>query len=402
MLEEPHTALPANLVAFSRTLHRHGIPVGLRQLLTLFRALALTDVSNQDDFFNASECTLLTRQQDRALFRQLFEAFWLKRPLQLTADPAFPKPRFQGEPGVDTDHALHAQNSSTVGQGGDESGEPPGYSWVELLRHKDFAELTPDEMEQMGRFLTQLPLQLGQRRTRRMRSGRGKRLDLRATLRESLRHQGEWLRWRQQGRLDQPRPLVVLADISGSMERYSRLLLQFVYATVRRHQPGAEAFVFGTRLTRITRILRARDLQAALDEVSKRVEDWSGGTRIGESLHTFNTTWARRMLGRAAVVLLISDGWDRGDPALLAREIARLQRSAGRLIWLNPLMGTANYRPLTRGLQAALPHVDEFRPAHNLASLEQLAEALGDHDQRVQRMAFRGQAAIRSRGGLAR
>lgn len=404
MLDRSPLALPANLVGFGRTLRQHGIPVATRQLLSLFRALALTDISDREIFYNASACTLLTRPEDRGHFRRVFDAYWLHQIPSPNAEQGFGGSVSSGDMHNQAALAFEIRQveADAIEDDGEAGGEPASYSWVERLRSVDFADLTPAEMAQVSRFLAQLPLKLGQRRTRRLKPGGSRRLDLRATLRDSFRHEGEWLRWRRRGPMVQPRPLVVLADISGSMERYSRLLLQFVYATVRHHPTGAEAFVFGTRLTRITRFLRQRDVQSALDQVAARVQDWSGGTRIGDSLHTFNTTWARRMLGRGAIVLLISDGWDRGDPEVLAREVARLQRAAGRLVWLNPLLGAADYRPLTRGLQAALPHVDAFLPAHNLASLEQLAELLGGHDATVERMTFRPMASIRSRGGLAR
>ena len=178
-----------------------------------------------------------------------------------------------------------------------------------------------------------------------------------------------------------PRPLVVLCDISGSMERYSRLLLQFVYSMTAGLR-DVESFVFGTRLTRITRLLRNRDIDEAITDVGRQVLDWGGGTRIGEALKEFNFNWGRRVLGHGAIVLLISDGWDRGEPELIGRETARLHRTCHRLIWLNPLLGHEGYQPLTRGLQAALPHVDDFLPVHNLHSLEQLGKVLADIAQR--------------------
>jgi uncharacterized protein with von Willebrand factor type A (vWA) domain len=176
-----------------------------------------------------------------------------------------------------------------------------------------------------------------------------------------------------------PRPLVVLCDVSGSMAPYTRMLLYFLH-TLHRGVSHSEVFLFGTRLTRITRQLKARDVDRALSEVGKRVTDWSGGTRLGEALRTFNTRWARRVLGHGAVVCIISDGWDRGDPALLAAEMAHLQRVSFRLIWLNPLLGVRGYRPLTRGMSAALQHIDDFLPANNLASLEALAHLLSRLD----------------------
>jgi uncharacterized protein with von Willebrand factor type A (vWA) domain len=205
---------------------------------------------------------------------------------------------------------------------------------------------------------------------------------MRRTLRRSLRSEGEVFSWAYREQKTKPRPLVVIADISGSMERYTRLLLHFIYGMKSALNQPMEAFVFSTRLTRITRPLQLRDLDLALKNVGQLVNDWAGGTRIGESLKTFNFDWGRRVLGRGAVVLIISDGWDRGDVELLAHEMARLQRNCHRLIWLNPLLGATGYEPLTRGIQAALPHIDDFLPVHNLASLEDLANLLENLDRR--------------------
>jgi uncharacterized protein with von Willebrand factor type A (vWA) domain len=205
---------------------------------------------------------------------------------------------------------------------------------------------------------------------------------MRRTLRRSLRSEGEIFNWLYREPKSKPRPLIVIADISGSMERYTRLLLHFIYGMkAALHQP-VEAFVFSTRLTRITRPLQIRNLDLALKNVGLLVHDWAGGTRIGESLKTFNFEWGRRVLGHGAVVLIISDGWDRGDVDLLRREMARLKRNCFSLIWLNPLLGAPDYEPLTRGIQAALPNIDHFLPVHNLASLEDLAVRLADLNQR--------------------
>lgn len=359
----------------------------------------MTDLSDREEFFLTCQCCLVIRPEEQEAFRPLFEAFWFNRWGNSPSESRWNELHEWAGSGL-TERRLSARAAET-GEGTAAGTKLGSYSWVERLRHKDLSELTADEQVQLERFLAMFPLQLGQRRTRRFRPGRGSRLDLRATLRASLRYQGEWLRWEHRGRVQAPRPLVVLADISGSMERYSRVLLQFVYAAVRRHPTAAEAFVFGTRLTRITHWLRRRELAAALDGITSQVEDWSGGTRIGESLHEFNTTWARRLLGRGAVVLLISDGWDRGDPRRMASEVARLQRSAGRLIWLNPLLGTPGYRPRTRGLEAALPHVDAFMPANNLADLQDLAEVLRQLNSSADVTALQAPAMVQSRGGLA-
>jgi uncharacterized protein with von Willebrand factor type A (vWA) domain len=262
------------------------------------------------------------------------------------------------------------------------------YSSRELLRHKNFAEMNAEESDAIKQMMSHLLWKVSERRTRRKHPGKGHLIDLRRTLRRSLRSEGEILHWSYREPKLKPRPLVVIADISGSMERYTRLLLHFIYGMkAALHQP-VEAFVFSTRLTRITRPLQTRDLDLALKKVGQLVNDWTGGTRIGESLKTFNFEWGRRVLGRGAVVLIISDGWDRGDVELLKREMARLKRNCHRLIWLNPLLGAADYEPLTRGIQAALPHIDDFLPVHNLASLEDLANRLADLDRRSNGIVF--------------
>jgi uncharacterized protein with von Willebrand factor type A (vWA) domain len=227
----------------------------------------------------------------------------------------------------------------------------------------------------------------GLRRTRRLAAARrGRRLDFPRTLRRAMRTEGVPYVLARRGPRQKPRPLVLLCDISGSMAPYTRMLLHFLHF-LRREVSHAEVFVFGTRLTRITRQLRARNVDQALAEVGQKVVDWSGGTRTGEALRTFNTTWARRVLGQGAVVCIISDGWDRGDPTMLAAELAHLQRMAFRLIWLNPLLGLSGYQPQTRGMVAALPFVDDFLPIHNLASLGALAALLSrlDLDVRPER-----------------
>jgi uncharacterized protein with von Willebrand factor type A (vWA) domain len=255
------------------------------------------------------------------------------------------------------------------------------YSARELLRTRDFGQLTLAELAEVRRLILATRWQLPQRRTRRARTGdRGQSLDMRSTWRHNLRHGGEILDLRRRRRQRKPRPLVLLCDVSGSMERYARILLQLAYAL--SHQAGygttgpVEVFVFGTRLTRLTRHLRHGNADQALAAASTAIHDWGGGTRIGEALKRFNYDWARRVLRHGAIVLIISDGIDRGDVALMACEMARLQRSCHRLIWLNPLLGSEGYQPAVRGMQAALPFVDEFLPVHNLASAEQLWQRL--------------------------
>jgi uncharacterized protein with von Willebrand factor type A (vWA) domain len=264
----------------------------------------------------------------------------------------------------------------------DDLGDPQGmaYSAIERLRKKDFENFTWDEVQEAKRLMAEMRWNLGLRATRRKAPSRkGAYPDMRRIVRRNLKYGAELieLTWRETKR--KPRPLVIICDISGSMSLYSRLLLHFIH-TISNGLMNVEAFVFGTRLTRITRQLKKRDVDEAVRDVSKSVQDWSGGTRIGDALHIFNQKWARRVLGRGAVVLIISDGWDRGDSTLLQAEMDRLQHSCHRLIWLNPLLGSPDYRPLTVGMKTALPYIDNFLPAHNLDSLISLGNLLSSID----------------------
>ncbi len=243
-----------------------------------------------------------------------------------------------------------------------------------MSRTKDFAEFSAAELELARRLLRELPWALGTRTTRRWQRRAGRAIDLRPILRRALTR-GEVLELPRRRRRRSPRPIVVIGDVSGSMERYSRMILHFAEGlSIGARQ--VESFVFATRLTRITRSLTTQRSAQQLSRVIRDITDWGGGTRIGEALRTFNTDWARRVMRNGPVVLLVSDGWDRGDPIVLAQELARLRRSCRRLVWLNPLLGSASYEPLTRGMQAALGHIDDFLPVHNLASLEQLSRHL--------------------------
>jgi uncharacterized protein with von Willebrand factor type A (vWA) domain len=265
----------------------------------------------------------------------------------------------------------------------DQEGVPPsssGYSAEELLRQKDFEHMSWQESEQVRRLLAQAPWRVAERKTRRLGGAPRGAVDLRRTARRAIRSSGELVRLMHRQPKLRRRPLVLICDVSGSMERYSRLLLIFAHAIARRED--VETFVFSTRLTRITRLLRHRDLDRALDHVGRQVHDFSGGTRIGLALAEFNRRWARRVLGHGAVVIVISDGWDRGDVDLLEHELARLRRSAHRLIWLNPLLGSEGYEPLTRGMAAALPHVDDFLSAHSVRALDDLGRLLSGLERR--------------------
>jgi uncharacterized protein with von Willebrand factor type A (vWA) domain len=249
------------------------------------------------------------------------------------------------------------------------------WSAAGVSRTKDFADFTDDELEHARRLLERLPWRLGARRTRRWQRAAGGRIDLRPALRRNLMRGGDLLHLPRRERRDATRPIVLIGDVSGSMERYSRVLVSFVYGLAHAGT-RVESFVFATRLTRLTRAVAESRGRAALARVARQVTDWGGGTRIGECLRTFNTRWARRVMRNGPVVIVVSDGWDRGDPEVLRRELARVRRSCRRLVWLNPLLGSASYEPLTRGMRAALGVIDDFLPAHNLASIEELARFL--------------------------
>ncbi len=374
-----------NLLLFGRLLRGLGLDVNTGRMMDLVHGLDYINLGQRTDFYHASRTLLVHNHEDIPLFDQAFEMFWQKPqeewmrvdlggmlPSRLPQKLVVPPPLVEKD-STDSRPDWDSSNEDglTILQ------ITRTYSDRELLRRKDFTEMTGEELEAVKRLMRALTLRLGERRTRRLRPGRGWRLDLRRTLRLSYKTGGEVMIWALREPKFKPRPLVILADISGSMERYTRLLLHFIYGLAQSHNQPVEAFVFSTRLTRITRQLHDKNIERALSDVSQAVHDWAGGTRMGESLKKFNYDWGRRVLGRGAVVLFISDGWDRGDVILLETEMARLHRSCHRLIWLNPLLGSPVYEPLTRGAQAMLSHVDDFLPVHNLASLEDLANHLG-------------------------
>lgn len=377
----PRGHLLAHVLRFGRLLRLIGVNVNLSQMLEFVQALEVVSITNKRDFYFAARALLVTRHEEYPLFDQAFHLYW-RVPERLDVESPLSKtrrrPRMVRLPALPVGFASSDEDQPRE----EEPNSRPSYSALEVLRSKDFSEMTWEEVEAAKEALTAMRWRLSERPTRRMRrAASGHQLDLRRVVRDNLRYGGEplTLRWRE--RKTRRRPLVVLCDISGSMERYSRMLLHFVHA-LSHSMETVEVFVFGTRLTRISHHMRSKDVDDALDEVGKIVEDWSGGTKIGQAIKVFNYEWARRVLGRGAVVLLISDGWDRGETDVLVGEMARLQRSAHRVIWLNPLLGSDSYQPIQRGMAAALPFVDDFLPVHNLNSLDQLAEALSTLSQR--------------------
>jgi uncharacterized protein len=373
-----------NMVLFGRLLRALGLDINPGRMIDLVQALQHIEIGQRSDFYYTCRSLLVHHKDDLPLFDEAFNLFWYKMwkegiPIDLFAQPLnrpqpqtilVPPPLKEEKETADDDPFGEDDSEQTIIE------VTKTYSVREQLRHKDFSQLSAEEVQAVKRVMAQLVWQLGQRRSRRRQPGQGHWLDFRRSLRRNLRYGGEMLQWSRREYKYKPRPLVVIADISGSMERYTALLLHFLYSLAEGLAQPVESFVFSTRLTRTTRQLRGRDIERALAEVSASVTDWAGGTRIGAAIKTFNFEWGRRVLGQGAVVILISDGWDRGEPALLQAEMARLQRSCHRLIWLNPLLGSAQYEPLTRGMQAALPHIDDFLPVHNLASLEDLAHHL--------------------------
>ena len=345
------------------------------RLLDVIEALGHVNLGERNEVYHACRALLVHRREQLEIFDRAFERFWCSRD-----DADLPQsPRTEWSAALEIEHRFAFREPGNGADLDRETGDAPDRdtdmpTWSDLggLAQKDFAAFTPSEIAEGAAALSRLAWSPGERRTRRWIPGRGPRIDLRRAIADSLRTQGDVVTLRRRMRHVRPRPLVLLCDISRSMERYSRMLLHFAHAVTDRHR-RVEVFVFSTRLTRITRQLRARRADDAVAAASRAVPDWSGGTRIGAAIREFHQDWARRVMRGGPVVLLISDGWDCGDPLELASQIARLQRSCHRLVWLSPLLGAADYAPLTRGLQAALPFVDDFLPARTLTNLADLA-----------------------------
>lgn len=386
-----------NVLTFGRLLRRAGIDVQPGRLLDVVEALRHVDLSARDEVHAACRALLVHRHEQLALFDRAFAEFWRARHEDDTHTQAA-----SGEPRTSAaaiEDVLLLDDASLSNDGSDVAAatERGIKTWSDQggLADKDFATFTAEELEEARTALSRLDWNPGMRRTRRWVRGRGARVDLRRAIAESVRTGGEVVRLPRRVRRIRSRPLVLLCDVSGSMEQYSRMLLHFAYALMSRHS-RVEAFLFSTRLTRITNQLRHHSPDEAVAAVSRSVHDWSGGTRIADAIKEFHRRWGRRALGGGAVVLLISDGWDRGDPEDLRRQVARLQRRCHRLIWLNPLIGTHDYAPLTRGLQAALPFVDDFLPSRTLTNLADLASDLNRLSSR-RRPYTRASAAVSAR-----
>ena len=374
----PARATPAHgLVGFVRALRGQGVRVPVGATLVFAQAAAAVGSTDRRSLYWAGRATLLTRPEDVPAYDRAFRAYWDGRrsstvevvPLEvsLVLDDEPDEPDEWDEPeGTDPDR-------------GDRTVVAVRFSPHEVLRRKDFATCTPAELAEAQRLMADLALVGSQRRSRRHRpsnpAARRGRPDVRATVRGALRNGGEAGRLHHRQPASRPRRVVLLCDVSGSMEPYSRALLRFAQAAVAGRS-RVEAFALGTRLTRLTRHLASHDPDAALAAAAAAVADWSGGTRLGEGLARFNEEWGVAGMARGAIVVILSDGWDRGDPDELATQMARLARVAHRVVWVNPLKASPDYQPLARGMAAALPHVDEFVEGHSLASLESLAEVI--------------------------
>src|SRR5258705_1478503 len=369
-------ALVPNLLLFGRVLRAAGVHTHRERMVDAIQAIEWIGIGSRADL-RATLCALLVhRHDDLPLFNEAFDLFFkahgsseLDLPLFSLGERArVVTRRDAGAPQrVDVEEAASEAAAAAFALG--------AYSTVEVSRTKDFADFTPAELEAARRLLSRLRWEPGIRRTRRwQRAVRGE-LDMPRVLRRNVMRGGELIDLPRRVRREAPRPIVLLADVSGSMDRYSRMLLSFASGLTRsaRH---VESFVFATRLTRVSRYVAATGGHRVVSRMVRELHDWGGGTRIGEALRTFNTTCARRRMRHGPVVLIVSDGWDRGDPELLGRELARLRRRCSRLVWLNPLLGSASYEPLTLGMHAAPGHIDDFMPAHNLKSIQDLATRL--------------------------
>jgi uncharacterized protein with von Willebrand factor type A (vWA) domain len=387
-----------NAMLFTRALRAAGLRTDLGAAIDYSRALTLIDIGEREQVHAAGLALFVRRRDELPVYDEVFARFWRRYELAIEPpdlDLELPWDESAGDGGrmavlrqgeetereasasvVIEDQAADLASPSDLR---DEASAPASWSESERLFHKPFERMSPGELRDAERLVDGLRPRLEMRRSRRHGLHRhGRRLAARQMFRRNLQSGGDLAEWLWRRPLLRPRSMTVICDVSGSMERHARLLIRFAMALRRVSGVRTEAFVFGTHLTRVTRELAGRDPDAGLARVSAAVSDWSGGTRIGESLRTFNRDWARRVLRSSGVVIIVSDGWDRGDPALVRREMARLQRSCHRLIWLDPLFGPDVYQPLAGGMKAAYPFIDDLVAVNDLASLQQLGDLLAD------------------------
>ncbi len=379
--------LAENIMHFARVLRAAGIPIGPGRVLDGVRAVEAVGLASRDDFYWTLHAVFVHRRDQREIFDQAFHIFW-RNPDILARMAQLVLPEMDGATPPPPDKSISRRVAEALAQkGGEGEKDAPmeeeteldaALTWSanEVLGKKDFEKMSADEVRRALAAIRRMHLAIMKLRTRRYRADPiGERIDMRRTMRAALRSGTDTIPLMKRRRRLRHPPLVVICDISGSMERYSRMLIHFMHA-VTNDRDRVHTFLFGTRLTNVTRYLRYKDIDAALEKVGDAVEDWAGGTRIGHCLIDFNRDWSRRVLGQGAVVLLISDGLDRDEGVGLGREVERLHKSCRRLIWLNPLLRYAAFEPKSAGIRAILPHVDEFRPIHNLDSLAELTQVL--------------------------
>ena len=378
------------LIGFGRTLRARGLAVGTGRIVTFCRAAAALGALDRDDLYWAGRASLISRPEDVETFDAAFDAAFRDGiRIELNLPTSAPQevvdegdvPDGVQPDGVGTDERPLASRWSRAADGEDPEGEAAVRivaSAYEVLREKSFSDLTDEERARVSRLIRGIAVSVPARHTRRLKpDDAGSRFDMRRTLRRSLRTQGEPFHRAFRARGIRVRPLVLILDISGSMAPYSRALMQFAFATMAAGRK-VEVFCFGTRLTRVTRVLRTKDPDRAMHELGRQVFDWEGGTKIGESLKTLLDEWSPRAALRGSVAVICSDGLERGEPDLLRSQMARLRRLAHKVVWVNPLKGSPRYEPLAQGMAAALPSIDVFLPGHNLESLEELGRALRD------------------------
>jgi uncharacterized protein with von Willebrand factor type A (vWA) domain len=375
-----------NLIDFGLQLRQRGLLVTPSEAIDSLRALRRIDIADRGEFYLTLRTVMTARVDDIPIFDEVFFSFWPaileEEAWDEGADQIDSLPSSQSPAGEDTGEGGEERIAQQIeaadegeGEGEDEE-EVAGYSAEEMLAKKDFSMFRADELEEMIRVTLRMARKMATRLSRRMqRTRRGHLIDPRRTVRQNLKYGADILELAHKKRKIKKTKLVLLCDVSGSMDIYSRFLLQFIYA-LQSNFARTESFVFSTQLSHVTEYFKDHDIYEALDVIAKEVLDWSGGTRIGQSLATFNQDWAASMLDQRTVVIVLSDGWDTGDAELLEREMSELQRRAGRVIWLNPLMSNPGYQPLCRGMRTALPYIEVFAPAHNLASLMELEEHL--------------------------
>jgi len=368
----------SHLILFSRRLKEKGLKITPGRVMDAARSLQHIDLSNRDDFSLALKANFTSCQEDLVIYDELFEQFWvqIQEVLQKRATPASEESGDEGPPGEEVNLLSEDEEEPMEEEGVKGEKLQVGYSPEEVLMGKDFSQYAPEDWEildqEFARLLSQLAMRVSRRREP---SAKGREMDFRRTFRRAVRYGGEVVELVRRRRKIKPLKVIVICDVSGSMDPSTRFILQFIFGLHRIFRQN-EIFVFSTRLTRITEMVKHKRWAEALATISRQVQDWSGGTKIGNSLRIFNDRYARDLGMGSAAVIIVSDGWDRGEPELLDLEMKKLKRGARRIIWMNPLLGSPDYQPICQGMRTALPYLDDFLPATNLKGWKALGEVL--------------------------